>query len=148
MENKNLNEARRWLRQAKNDLEVANHDKKGGFYANARFIAQQSGEKALKSLCQLKGERQVIGHALFELLQRANKYYDVEVKKLEKECRRLDKYYIITRYPNDLPGGSVPAEYFDEEEAEKAIEFVLNILNWVEKKITEITDITGITGIR
>lgn len=133
MENKNLNEARRWLLQAKNDLAVAKHDKNGGFFAYTCFMAQQSGEKALKALCYLEGERQVVGHALFELLQRASKY-DEKIKKLEKECKRLDKYYIITRYPNGLPG-LIPAEYFDKEEAEKAIEFASNILNWVEEKI-------------
>lgn len=33
---------------------------------------------------------------------------------------KLDKYYVITRYPNGLPG-LIPAEYFDEDEASKAI---------------------------
>jgi hypothetical protein len=47
--NRDLDEARRWLTQALHDRDAArlNHDH--GFHEHARFLAQQSAEKALKA---------------------------------------------------------------------------------------------------
>ena len=42
-----LKEAQRWLAQAENDLEFARLAVRGKFFAQACFICQQSGEKAL-----------------------------------------------------------------------------------------------------
>jgi HEPN domain-containing protein len=53
------------------------------------------------------------------------------------EYCRLDKYYVITRYPNGLPGAT-PSEYFDEGEALEAISAAKNIIELVKAKITEI----------
>jgi len=94
-------------------------------------MSQQAAEKALKAYCYLKGERTVLGHSLLALIRKCNKYRR-DFLNLEKECKTLDKYYIISRYPNGLPG-LTPAEYFDQEEAEKAIGQASKIIRFVEK---------------
>ena len=43
-------EAERWLAQAQSDLAFAEYGLDGGFYAQACFMCQQAGEKALKAL--------------------------------------------------------------------------------------------------
>jgi HEPN domain-containing protein len=53
------------------------------------------------------------------------------------QAKKLDKYYIPTRYPNGLLGG-VPSRYFgDAKEAEEAMELAKSLIGLVEKKIME-----------
>ena len=133
MKDNNQVESTRWLEQARTDLKVAEWSLKGKFYANTCFMSQQAGEKALKAFCYLKGERAVLGHSLLELLRKCSKY-DKSFRRLEKESKKLDKYYIITRYPNGLPG-LVPSEYFDQDEAKEAIRFAQSIIEMVGQKL-------------
>ena len=132
MRDNNQIEGKRWLKQAKDDLKVAKWSLKGEFYANTCFMAQQASEKAFKAFCYLKGERAVLGHSLLEFLRKCAKY-DKSFKILEKESKKLDKYYIISRYPNGLPG-LVPSEYFDQDEAKEAIRFAEKIVKAAEER--------------
>ncbi len=51
------------------------------------------------------------------------------------QAKKLDKYYIPTRYPNGLPGG-VPSRFFDDpKEAEEAMFLVRSVVELVERKI-------------
>jgi HEPN domain-containing protein len=51
------------------------------------------------------------------------------------QAKKLDKYYVPTRYPNGLPGG-VPSRYFDDpKEAEEAMELAKRVIELVEKKV-------------
>ena len=51
------------------------------------------------------------------------------------QAKKLDKYYVLTRYPNGLPGG-VPSRYFDDpKEAEEAMELAKRMIELVEKKV-------------
>jgi len=134
MRDNNQIEGDRWLKQAKEDLQVAKWSLKGNFYANTCFMAQQASEKALKAYCYLQGERHVLGHSLLELLRKCSKY-DRTFKTLEKESKKLDKYYIISRYPNGLPG-LIPSEYFDKDEAKEAICYAERIIKSVEDRFS------------
>ena len=133
MHNKNKHEADRWLRQASDDLLVAKWDVKGEFWAQSCFMAQQAGEKALKAFCYANGERSIIGHSLLVLIRKCAKY-NKHFADLIDDCKRLDKYYIITRYPNGLPD-LTPAEYFDKGEATKAIKHSGHIITLVKEHI-------------
>ena len=115
----NQNEAQRWLAQAKYDLAAAEHNAAGGFPALACFLAQQAAEKALKAFLYSKGERAVLGHSSYLLLRKCVDY-EAGFEKLADGCRRLDQFYITTRYPNGLPGG-IPHEMFGRDQAETAI---------------------------
>ena len=59
--------ARRWLRQAENDLAFARLAIREGFFAQACFMSHQIAEKALKALSYHRGDRYVTGHSLVEL---------------------------------------------------------------------------------
>jgi HEPN domain-containing protein len=112
-------EAHRWLAQAESDLAFAEVGVREGFFAQACFICQQAGEKALKALHYHRGARVVLGHSLAELLQ------DLvgerpDLADLRDAARQLDQYYIPTRYPNGLPGG-IPAETFTPGQATEAV---------------------------
>lgn len=113
-------EAERWLRQAENDLEFGRLALREGFFAQACFIAQQSAEKALKSLAYAAGERVVLGHSLVELSTRLRTHLPAVAGLLEL-AGILDQYYVATRYPNGLPGGT-PFEAFSQRQAREAIE--------------------------
>jgi HEPN domain-containing protein len=132
MRDNNQIEGKRWLDQARDDLKVAKWSLKGSFYANTCFMSQQASEKALKAFCYRRGERAVLGHSLLELLRKCSKY-DKNFRRVEKESKRLDKYYIVSRYPNGLPG-LVPSEYFDQDEAKEAIRFAEKIIKLVKEK--------------
>ena len=105
---------------------------KGGYWSEVCFKCQQAGEKALKAFLYAQGRRSVLGHSLVELVRECAKYSS-EMLSLEKGAKKLDKYYVITRYPNGLPG-LTPAEYFEQAEAEEAIELAKAILHQVEAK--------------
>ena len=83
-------------------------------------MAQQTAEKALKSLIYGRGERLVLGHSIVELIDRLARGMP-ELGKLREQAGLLDQYYVATRYPNGLPGG-VPFEAFGERQAREAID--------------------------
>lgn len=112
-------EARRWLAQAESDLAFAEVGVREGFFAQACFVCQQAGEKALKALCYLRGDRVVLGHSLVELLSTLSGAHAV-APEIREGTQQLDQYYVPTRYPNGLPGG-VPAEVFTRRQAEEAV---------------------------
>jgi HEPN domain-containing protein len=50
------------------------------------------------------------------------------------QAKKLDKYYLPTRYPNGLPGG-VPSRYFDDpKEAEEAMRLAQSVIDLLEQK--------------
>jgi HEPN domain-containing protein len=114
-------EARRWLAQAESDLAFAEVGVREGFFAQACFICQQAGEKALKALHYRRGARLVLGHSLVELLNDLRSGHPA-LAELGDAARQLDQYYIPTRYPNGLPGG-VPAEAFTQRQAREAVDY-------------------------
>jgi HEPN domain-containing protein len=122
-------EAERWFRQAEYDLRAARHAREGRFYFAACFHAQQGAEKALKACRYAQGERIVLGHSVFRLAEECAQA-DPRFKRLARECGRLDLFYIPTRYPNGLPGGT-PAEIYTEAEAELALRLAQQVLDLV-----------------
>ena len=131
--NHNLTEAHRWLSQARHDIDAAALNAREGYAAWACFLAQQAAEKALKAYLYAQGERVVIGHATHLLLKRCQQY-DACFESLQDSCRRLDQYYISTRYPNGLPGG-IPHEVYTREQAQEAIAGAQRVFNQVEQLV-------------
>ena len=60
MTGKRKTEAKRWFQQAYYDLKATRWNIQGGFYDTACFLAQQAGEKALKSFLYFQGARRTI----------------------------------------------------------------------------------------
>ncbi len=118
---KNNNEYTRWLDQAENDIKYAKHSLDGGFFSQTCFICQQASEKAIKAIHYAGGKRIVIGHSLFSLVSRLDSKSKNKFNSLLDQIKKLDTFYITTRYPNGIPDG-VPYQFFNEEEAKDAIE--------------------------
>jgi HEPN domain-containing protein len=125
-------EAKRWFLQALRDLDDAKFNFSGDRFNVACFLAHPSAEKALKAYLILKGAEEIWGHSVGELCENA-KNFNEEFKKIEKDSKSLDKYYIPTRYPNALPGG-IPSESFDKNDAEKAISLAEKIISFIKSK--------------
>jgi HEPN domain-containing protein len=128
-----LDEARRWLRQAEQDLDDAQFAAGGHRHHLACFLAQQSAEKALKAFLYSRGVETVWGHSVAELCRDAADF-DGEFRELGRTAGSLDKYYIPTRYPNGLPGG-IPAEAFIEADSRSAIEITRRVIGKVQEKV-------------
>lgn len=92
-----------WLDRAREDITCARllltDD---NCYNSAAFHCQQTLEKALKSYILLKSNILVDGHSLTWLCKRAAKYDGFFTEYLEA-CAALNKCYIETRYPADIP---------------------------------------------
>jgi len=125
-------EAVRWFDQAMDDYRFVEWVKQENrFFDKGCFIAQQSGEKALKACLYASGERRVIGHSLFEMVSRLIKITD-EFESIEEPCKRLDRFYIPTRYPNGLPGGS-PYQVYSTTELHTALVDLKVVVQAAEK---------------
>ena len=127
-------EAARWFDQAMDDYRFVEWvQQENRFFDKGCFIAQQSGEKALKACLYASGERRVIGHSLYEMVSRLIKTSD-EFEPIQESCKRLDRFYIPTRYPNGLPGGS-PYEVYSDTELQTALADLGLVIQAAEKFI-------------
>ncbi len=118
-----LKEALRWSSQAEDDLKFVEWlVEEKTFFDKGCFISQQAGEKILKACLYASGRKQVIGHSLVELVAELSEK-NPPFQKIQNEARRLDRYYIPTRYPNGLPGGT-PFQVFTAEDLGEALEDV------------------------
>ncbi len=126
-------ESQRWFTQARRDLDDANFARDGGRYNLACFLAQQAAEKALRAFLYNQGVEQVWGHSVVELCNDASDF-DPSFSKVKSDGAALDKYYIPTRYPDGLPGG-IPADAYQRDDADLAIEKATRIISFVEEKL-------------
>jgi HEPN domain-containing protein len=128
-------EALRWFTQAKDEFIDANELRKRNRFYLALFHFQQAAEKALKAYLyqEVKSIEVFFTYSINDLLSMVFEI-DTEFKNVSSS-KKLDQYYIPTRYPNGLPGG-IPSRYFDDpKEAEEAMLLAKNIIDLVEKKI-------------
>ena len=107
-----------WLRQAQNDLELAQLARDNGYLAQACFYASQAAEKGLKSALLELGLEPPHTHVLNDLTRRL-KETGLETKDLEAlSLRSLSRMAIQSRYPVDA---TPPSELFDPDETDQAI---------------------------
>lgn len=121
-----LEEGRRWLEQAEEDLKWADDLSGRGGYHIACFLAQQVGEKALKAFLYAQGEEVVLGHSVERLCAEAA----AREPRFEENHSRwaiLDGHYIPTRYPNSLPE-SIPARVYSQSAAREAVALAREIV--------------------
>ena len=135
MRKKPIEEGKRWLEQAQEDLKWSNDLANRGGYHIACFLAQQVGEKALKGFLYARGEELVIGHSV-ERLCTAAAGFDEEFAEKVKTWSILDGYYVATRYPNSLPD-SIPARVYTAQAARDAVDIAGEIVNFVRRRISK-----------
>ncbi|MCS6938587.1 MAG: HEPN domain-containing protein [Roseiflexus sp.] len=133
---KNRYEAERWLRTAEEDLRAVEVLLQAGAYAQACFYAQQSGEKAIKSLWHLI-DADAWGHSVQRLIlefPERSRLPDLE-QWLERGAL-LDKFYIPTRYPNGLPD-LTPGQVYTLDDAQRGLQAARLLLEacrkWMEQ---------------
>lgn len=108
-------EARRWWAQAMDDAAfVRDLAREARYFDKACFIAQQAAEKAVKACLYAAGRREALGHAVLEFTHDLTAM-DPAFKESAGAAARLDRYYIPTRYPNALPGGTPFQSYTAED---------------------------------
>lgn len=128
-------EATRWLLQAQDEFRDADDLRQQAKFYLALFHFQQAAEKALKAYlyANVTSINVFLTHSIDDLLTSAIQL-DGDFETVHSS-KKLDQYYIPTRYPNGLPGG-VPSRYFnDPEEARQAMQLARQVLELVEKKL-------------
>lgn len=123
-------EALRWLEQAEYDVASAGDVLKSGRYNWACFIAQQSAEKAVKSIYIARGEDVERMHSLSALIKGDSRRGISGVPDIGTELEaaiELDRHYIATRYPNGVPDGK-PFELYTEEKARECVDKAKSIV--------------------
>lgn len=137
MKKTNKEEAMRWFTQAKDEFIDADDLRKRERFYLALFHFQQAAEKAVKAFLYLKVKSIEVffTHSINDLIKVAIEI-DTEFKEIES-VKKLDQYYIPTRYPNGLPGG-IPSRYFDDsKEAKDAMLLAKKLIDLVEKKLKQ-----------
>jgi len=124
--------AERWIKQAEADLKAARTSLGGGSFEWACFQSQQAAEKALKALIYSKGLTSIMTHSIKQLVHECIQLgFSMDAHR--KAAKRLDTFYIPTRYPNGLASDQAPADYYDREDAEQCISFAQSILDDAKK---------------
>lgn len=127
-------EADRWLAQAEEEYKDAELLLRARRYYLSLYLCQQSAEKALKAFIYSKEQEPVFSHSIAVLVNVAAAL-DPDFDALTA-AKRLDDYYIPTRYPNGLPG-DIPSRYYnDEEEVKRALALSGSVLELAKRKIT------------
>lgn len=126
-----LEEGRRWLEQAEEDLRwtVALADQ--GAHHLACFLAQQVVEKAIKGFLYAQGEEVVLGHSVQRLCEAASAYR-AEFLEMGGRWSLLDSYYLTARYPNSLPD-SIPARVLTQGAAREAVRLAEEAVGFIRE---------------
>lgn len=128
-----LEEGKRWLEQAAEDLRWAKDLAERGGYHLACFLAQQVGEKAVKGFLYAQGEEIVLGYSIERLCHQAASWEPAFAEKVRRWAI-LDGYYIPTRYPNGLPD-SIPARVYTQDAAKEAVRLAEEMVDFVRGKL-------------
>ena len=107
-----------WLRQARNDLALAQLARDNGFLAQSCYYASQAAEKALKGALLELGIEPPHTHVLNDLVNQLEQA-GLPVGELRQlPLRSLSRMAIQSRYPMDA---TPPSELFDPSDAEQAL---------------------------
>lgn len=121
-----------WLEAAGVDLRAAAVLLNEEIFELACFHAQQAVEKALKGLLVERSGTHPKGHSLEQLLSMPE-VSEEERRRWRAESRRLDEYYLPTRYPDAMPPGAAagPAR----EHADTALADATRIVREIRERI-------------
>ncbi len=121
-----------WLKQAQAEYAAAQSLYEDGHWAWCCFTCQQAAEKALKAVLEHFGAPQT-GHNLNHLLQAAEEYMHA-TDAVREACRRLNRLYIPTRYPDAFSEGA-PAEQYVQVDAQEALHDADTVLRYAREAI-------------
>lgn len=124
---------RQWLDRAREDYKVARLVTNEGHPSHGCFLAQQGIEKALKAFLLDRANQYPRTHRLVDLLQLCVGH-EPAFNQYLADCTMVDQYYIHTRYPDGVTGGSASGEP-TAIEAQDAIVAAERILNFVSHQL-------------
>ena len=123
-----------WFKQAMSNLKHSEKSTKMGDYDWACFSAQQAAEKAVKAVYQ-KINKDVWGHSVTEMLDGLKGIFEVS-ENLENSAKKLDKFYILTRYVNGFDSGA-PVDYYTQEDSQSALKAAGEIIEFCKDIVGE-----------
>ena len=136
------NEAKRWLRQSREDLKAAtllSSQEDCQFHALACFLCHDVAEKAFKSalyaacgIAQNQLETHDVLNLAYEITELDDSPEDIPVL-----AAKLKDYYDKTRYPHFHRGDVVPFEVFTSDQSSEAIEVAESILDKISNFLDE-----------
>jgi len=119
-----------WFEQSRRAYQSAGVLHKAGEHYWCCFTCQQAAEMALKAALERRALDRM-GHNLLELLSALEGAMQERIPDdVRHAARRLNRLYIPTRYP-DAVGGSVPADNYAAEDADRAMQDARRILDYV-----------------
>jgi HEPN domain-containing protein len=123
--------AKRWLTFAREDLRVAELALAEGLYNQVCFHAQQCAEKAIKA--SLTGQEHTVPrtHRMADLLALLPPGV---IGELADSLRLLDRFYILTRYPDAFPG-ALHEGLPDQRDAQEALDLARRALSCIEETL-------------
>ncbi|MCH7732791.1 MAG: HEPN domain-containing protein [Candidatus Marinimicrobia bacterium] len=124
-------EVKRWIDFANEDLIMAEIALREEIYNQACFHSQQCVEKLLKGFIEFQGEVHPQTHKLIDLLSVIPKSL---LNELRNDILLLDRFYILTRYPDALPG-SLPEGLPVKVDAEEAIGVAKVLFERIQEEI-------------
>ena len=113
-----------WIRQAGEELGMAEHLLRGGYHKGACFHAQQAVEKSVKALLLDRGWELEKTHSIGRLIALAEEYH-VSAPITDEETVFMDSIY-RGRYPAEA--GLLPLGDPSEADAMRAIEISRRVL--------------------
>ena len=119
----------RWMNEAENTLRSAVNDKNSGFYNWCCFKCQQAAEFALKSYLYGVGATP-FGHSLTKLVNNLS-VQKIDIASILTSCKKLDLFYITSRYANAHSSGA-PFEYYDENIANEGLEHAQKVIDFIK----------------
>ena len=125
-------EALMWLEQAESDFSSLDILFKAEKHDLVCFLSQQVAEKALKAYLLFHEEESVHSKSNVRLCDMGSKF-DKDLPELKKKIKNLSPYYVETRYPDALE--EIPARFFDNDDAKKAIDMAKHALEFVKEKM-------------
>ena len=118
-----------WLRQARNDLALAQLAKDNGFLAQSCYYASQAAEKGLEGALLELGIEPPHTHVLNDLVHRLGDS-GMNIEQLKGlPLRGLSRMAVQSRYPLDA---TPPSDLFDPADAEQALATAADVLNILE----------------
>ena len=123
-----------WLKQAENDLSMAELAQSGGFFAQACYHSSQAAEKALKGLLLALGEEPPRSHSLERLVDALAKA-GLPVDQLRSlQLKVLSRMTTSSRYPD---GDEAPSDLFDARDSGQALAIARAVLERVGDLLEE-----------
>lgn len=110
-----------WWEQALDDCDTFHVLSATTQHAAACFFAQQAAEKAVKAVLASRHQKPW-GHSILHLVKGLDEATPVDA------ARKLDFYYVPTRYPDAFPEGSA-SEHFTSSDVDRARESLEEVLS-------------------